>query len=75
MRAQSRVPFKELSRAELRRLSRLKHISKNRPKSSKIPDYTRRAHVLRDEVTHSANVHVNRRAKGNPIKAVIGSQS
>ena len=26
----------------------IKHISKNNPKSSKIPDYTRRAHVLRD---------------------------
>ena len=26
----------------------IKHISKNSPKSSKIPDYTRRAHVLRD---------------------------
>ena len=26
----------------------IKHISKNSPKYSKIPDYTRRAHVLRD---------------------------
>ena len=26
----------------------IKHISKNSPKSSKIPDYTGRAHVLRD---------------------------
>ena len=26
----------------------IKHISKNSPYSSKIPDYTRRAHVLRD---------------------------
>ena len=47
-RAQSSgVPLKELSRVKLRRLTR-EHISKNIPKSSKIPDYTRRAHVLRD---------------------------
>ena len=39
--------MKELSRVELRRLTR-EHISKNIPKSSKIHDYTRRAHVLRD---------------------------
>ena len=26
----------------------IKHSSNNSPKSSKIPDYTRRAHVLRD---------------------------
>ena len=44
--------LKELSRMskqsrELRRLDR-EHISKNIPKSSKIHDYTCRAHVLRD---------------------------
>ena len=40
-------PLKELSRVKLRRLTG-EHISKNIPKSSKIPDYTRPAHVLRD---------------------------
>ena len=47
-RAQSSgVPFKELSRVKLRRLTR-EHISKNISKSSKIHNYTRRAHILRD---------------------------
>ena len=47
-RAQSNgVPLKERSRVKLRRLTRV-HISKNIPKSSKILNYTRRAHVLRD---------------------------
>ena len=48
----------------------IKHISKNNLKSSQIPDYTRRAHVLRD-VKHSINVHVDTRAKENLIKAVM----
>ena len=44
--------LKELSRVfkqnrKFRRLTR-GHISKNIPQSSKIHDYTRRAHVLRD---------------------------
>ena len=52
----------------------IKHISKSNPKSSKIPDYTHRAHVLRD-VSHSINVHVDTRAKKDPIKAVIRWQS
>ena len=39
------MPLKELSR--VRRLTP-EHISKNIPKSSKIHDYTRRTHVLRD---------------------------
>ena len=43
----SGVPWKELLRVKLGRLTR-EHISKNIPKSSKIHDYTRRAHVLRD---------------------------
>ena len=40
----------------------IKHISKNNSKSSKIPYYTRRTHLLRD-IKHSINVHVDRRAK------------
>ena len=39
--------MKELSRVKLRRLTG-EHISKNIAKSSKIRDYTHRAHVLRD---------------------------
>ena len=40
----------------------------------KIPDYTRRAHVLRD-IKHSVKVQVNTRGKENPIKAVMRWQS
>ena len=43
----SGVPLKVLSRVKLRPLTR-EHIPKNIPQSSKIPDYTHRAHVLRD---------------------------
>ena len=43
----SGMPLKELSRVRLRQLTR-EPISKNIANSSKIPDYTRRAHVLRD---------------------------
>ena len=62
-RAQSSgVPLEELSCVKLRRLTQ-EHISKNIPKSSKI-------HVPCDvQVTHSVNVHVNTKAKGNPMKA------
>ena len=43
----SGVPLKVFSHVNLRRLTR-EHISKNRLKSSKIPDYTRQTQVLRD---------------------------
>ena len=42
-RAQWRVPLKELEATKS-----INHISKNSRKSFKIPNYTRRAHVLRD---------------------------
>ena len=67
----SGVPLKIHSRVKLKRLTR-EHISKNISKSSKISDYTRRAHVLRD-VTHSVKVHLNTRAKGTPMKTARGS--
>ena len=63
-----RLPLKELSRVKLRRLRRLntfQEITRNLPKF--LID-TRRAHV-------NVNVHVNTRAKENPIKAVMRSQS
>ena len=43
----------------LSRLNTFQKITRNLPK---IPDYTRRAHVLRD-VKHSLNVHVNARGE------------
>ena len=61
MRAQSRVPLKEIL-CEIEATKTIKHISKNNTGLPKISDYTCRAHVLRD-VKHSVNVHVNRRGE------------
>ena len=71
-RAQSSgVPLKELSRVKLRQLTR-EHISNNILKSSKMHDYTRRAHVLHNvkKCNPWMFMYVNMRAKGNPMKAV-----
>ena len=71
-RRSSGMPLKELSLVKLRRLTR-EHLSKNVPKSSKIHNYTRRAHVLRD-VSNAFRVRTcNTRAKENPMEAVRDS--
>ena len=51
----------------------IKHISKNNPKSSKIPDYTRRAHVLREFRKRTCK-HENKRKsyKSSDEIAIIG---
>ena len=68
-RAQSSgVPLKELSRVKLRRLTR-EHISK------KLVIKPVELMFFVSLVTHSVNVHVNTRAKGNPIKAVREGRS
>ena len=58
----SGVPFNELSCVKLELLIE-EHISKNIPKSSKIHDYTCRAHALHDVSNTSISVRINTRAK------------
>ena len=63
------MPLKELLRVKLRQLTR-EHISKNILKSSKIHNYNRRTHVLRDVSNAFRERTCKHESKRNPIKAV-----